>query len=220
MRACKALVIRMWRRLQSANGVPRLSGGVAVCLAVGIMVSTTTASCSSERSASWTEEVATSDGAIVTVQRVQVYRDATPLGGPRTLLLKSATIRPLEPPGLFPPLTVPVVPLRLEINLAARETVLIGYADYCDSRRAAGNPPSGLVEYSPDGSAWTARPASDSWSGMPSNLLVGPPQGGHRKRTVDLAEKARLHSRPSLPPNYLRVTPSPAAEAGCYAGEP
>jgi hypothetical protein len=178
------------------------------------------ASCSSKESASWTEQVATADGTVVTIQREQVDQDQTALGNSRTLLLQSATIRSFEPPGLFPPLTVPVVPLRLDIDLGARELVLIGLAEDCDARRAAGNPPAGLVEYSLEGDAWKARPASDRWTGIPSNLLIGSPARGQRKKTVDLAEKARLNSEPSLPQGYRRITPVPAAEAGCSAGEP
>jgi hypothetical protein len=193
---------------------------VARRLAAGVIALTVAASCSSDVSATWTEQVATTDGSVVTIQREQFLEDQTAIGNSRTLLLQSSTIRALEPPGLFPPLTVPVVPLRLEVNLSTREVVLIGYADHCEARYAAGNPPAGLVEYSLEGSAWQARPASDRWIGMPSNLLVGTPGRGHLKRAIDLAEKARVHSEPSIPANYLRITPSLTADVGCRRAGP
>jgi hypothetical protein len=164
---------------------------------------------------SWTEEVRLSDGRTIVVARAVGLRDDTTVGGPGEIATTRSQVRALEPPGLFPAWSAPLMVQLLDVSLASGEMVLIAHAYTCESWIAIGRPPySTRVMYVARGGRWEMQPLSQEFIGRKANMLMRVRQSrAFENRPVPASEKNALNGGAAT--EYMTMNPTPGAAASC-----
>jgi hypothetical protein len=156
---------------------------------------------------SWTEDVQLDDGSVITIKRHVKFATSNSWAGdvPRAEE-RRGTLSFTGTLSALPTWDVPLTPMVLYQDAAAKEWVIVARTNRCEVWRARGKPFPPYWEYYLAEGGWRQRPLSEASKGRPANLLI-------QYRRKDLPGHISIeYKRPELTDrtlveDYRRVVP-------------
>jgi hypothetical protein len=144
----------------------------------------------------WTEDVQLDDGAVIVIERQVELMTTGALGGGAGNAVETRSVLAIRDKPV-PAWEVPLMPLVLYQDAAAKEWVIVATSHSCETWHRRGSPPGMYWEFRSNGSWWRPVPLSESSIGRKSNLLFlyavkDLPQH------ITVAEKLKRQSDPTI----------------------